>query len=206
MSGDETRQLLEDWHGGDRDALGSLLDRNLGWIRARVAERMGPLLRAKGGPTDYVQDAMVEILRYGPRFVMSDEAQFRVLMVKIVENVLRGRHDWFAAQQRDVEREQPASSKVLLDIDARRKGVTRPSQAFARSEAVELTRLGIALLEDDDREVIILRQWDELTFHEIADRLGIEAAAARMRFERALPRLARKVDLLSRGDIATLLE
>ncbi|MEM7233395.1 MAG: hypothetical protein AAF517_14550, partial [Planctomycetota bacterium] len=77
MSGDETRQLLKDWHEGDRGALGSLLDRNIGWIRARVAQRMGPLLKAKGRTTDYVQDAMVEILRYGPRFVMSDESQFR---------------------------------------------------------------------------------------------------------------------------------
>jgi len=88
MSGDETRRLLEDWHGGDQEALAVLLDRNLGWIRARVEKRMGPLLRAKGGATDYVQDSMVEVLRYGPRFVMSDEAQFRVLMVKIIENVL----------------------------------------------------------------------------------------------------------------------
>jgi RNA polymerase sigma factor (sigma-70 family) len=206
MSGDETRRLLEEWHGGNRDALGRLLDRNLGWIRARVELRMGPLLRAKGGPTDYVQDAMVEILRYGPKFVMSDEAQFRVLMVKIVENVLRGRHDWFTADRRAAEREQATPEESALDIDARRRTATRPSQALARSEAIELTRLGIALLDEEDREVIVLRQWDGLSFAEIGGRLGIEGDAVRMRFQRALPRLAQKVELLSRGDIESLID
>lgn len=206
MSGDETRRLLEDWHGGDREALGRLLDRNLGWIRARVIERMGPLLKAKGQATDYVQDAMVEILRYGPKFVMSDESQFRVLMVKIIENVLRSRHDWFTAQRRDAARERSLSSETVLDIDSRGKTSTPPSQALARAEAIELTRLGIALLDAADREVIILRQWDGLSFGEIADRLGIDADAARMRFRRALPRLAEKVDLLGRGDVTALLE
>lgn len=206
MSGDETRRLLEGWHGGDQGALARLLDRNLGWIRARVEKRMGPLLRAKGGATDYVQDAMVEILRYGPKFVMSDEAQFRVLMAKIIENVLRGRHDWFTAERRAAERECGGSGENALDIDARRRTATRPSQALARDEAIELTRLGIALLGDEDREIIVLRQWDGLSFAEIGDRLGIASDAARMRFQRALPRLAEKVELLSRGDVETLID
>lgn len=201
----ETRQLLNDWHGGDKQALGQLLDRNLGWIQKRVSHRMGPLLQAKGQTSDYVQDAVVEVLRYGPKFVMTDEAQFRALMAKIVENVLRGRNDWFTAGRRAAAKERAMGGGTVIDIDPKRKPVTRPSQAFARDEAAELARLAISLLDEADREVIILRQWDDLTFGQIAERLGIKEPAARMRFERALPKLAEKVVLLRRGDIGTLI-
>ena len=47
MSGDQTRVLLQQWHGGDREALGELIDRNIGWIRGRVAKRMGALLASR---------------------------------------------------------------------------------------------------------------------------------------------------------------
>ena len=206
MSGDFTRQLLSDWHEGDKEALGRLIERNLDWIRGRVVKRLGPLLRAKGDATDYVQDAMVEVLRFGPKFVMSDEAQFRALMTKIIENVLRGRHDWFTAARRDAAQEQGSPNGTVIDFDPGRKSITRPSQAFQRAEASELMRLGVGLLEDDDREIIVLRQWDSLSFGDIGERLGIESDTARMRFQRALPRLAEKVSMLRRGDFAALVE
>ncbi len=206
MSGAETRLLLEKWHGGDRVALGHLIDRNLGWIHARVSKRLGGLLQAKGNTSDYVQDAMVQVLQYGPKFVMSDEAQFRALMAKVIENVLRGRSDWFTAARRAASREQAMARESVLDIDPRGKSVSRPSQVYAQDEAVELARLAIGLLEDDDREIIILRQWDGLSFVEIGERLGVKEDTVRMRFKRAIPKLAEKVTLLRNGDIAKLLE
>jgi len=46
-------------------------------------------------------------------------------------------------------------------------------------------------LSDADREIIQLRAWEELTVPQIADVLGISAAAAGKRIERALGRLKR---------------
>ena len=85
----ETHVLLTRCHHGDRAALDKLLARDLGWLRQHVRSRLGSLLRAKGEVDDYVQEAMVEILRYGPRFVVSDKLQFRALLARITENVLR---------------------------------------------------------------------------------------------------------------------
>lgn len=200
-----TRVLLERWYDGDEAALAALIDRNIDWIRGRVQKRLGPLLQKKGSATDYVQDAMVELLRYGPRFVMSDEAQFRALVCKIIENVMRGRHDWFTAERRNVEKERPMGSGTAVDLDAKGKTVTRPSVAFQRRESTELVRLGIGLLEDEDRDVLLRRQWDGASFAEIAEELGVSEDAARMRFNRALPKLAEKVELLMKGDFDTLL-
>lgn len=204
--GKETRQLLNDWHQGHEGALEALLERNLGWIRKRVSRRLGPLLRAKGETGDYVQDAMVDVLRYGPKFVMSDEAQFRALLAKIIENVLCGRHDWFTAQRRSADRERPMERETILDFDRiRHASSTRPGEALERDESKEFARIGISLLEEADREIILLRQWDELSYLEIGERLQVSENTARMRFERALPKLARVVARLKAGDIDALL-
>ena len=58
-------------------------------------------------------------------------------------------------------------------------------------------------LDPDDREVIVLRQWDELSFPDIAARLDITADAARMRHNRAVQRLGNKIWALCSGKIET---
>jgi RNA polymerase sigma-70 factor (ECF subfamily) len=67
--------------------------------------------------------------------------------------------------------------------------LTSPSQAAARAEtAARLTR---ALEEMDpvDREVLVLRHFDELGNNEVAELLGLQKAAASNRYVRALRRL-----------------
>ncbi len=54
---------------------------------------------------------------------------------------------------------------------------------------------------EDDREVLILRQWDGLSFDEIGKRLEISTSAARVRHLRAVRRLAREVEELRRGAV-----
>ena len=97
----ETVTLLQRWHAGDRAALDTLLARDMPWIREHVERRLGQLLRAKGEADDYVQDAVIEVLRYGPRFLIADRERFRGLLARIVENTLRDQHDWYTAKRRE---------------------------------------------------------------------------------------------------------
>ena len=76
----ETKLLLARWHQGDAAALHALVQMHLAWIEARVRQRLGPMLRAKAETADFVQEAVVDVLRYGPRFVVSDAVQFRALL------------------------------------------------------------------------------------------------------------------------------
>src|SRR5215813_5262684 len=54
----QTLTLLRRWHGGDREALGELVARDLPWIRAHVERRPQPELRRHLDADDLVQDAM----------------------------------------------------------------------------------------------------------------------------------------------------
>jgi DNA-directed RNA polymerase specialized sigma24 family protein len=67
-------------------------------------------------------------------------------------------------------------------------------------------RLALELLDPDDRAVIVLREYRDLSFGEIAQFLGTTEDVARMRFARALPRLARCMEKLRAQRIAELLD
>ena len=88
----------------------------------------------------------------------------------------------------------------VLCLDPRARTGSSPSQQASRSEEEAWLRLALDLLEPDDRDVIVLREWAGESFGAIAARLGIAENAARMRFSRALGRLADRVEALRRGE------
>lgn len=194
---DETRELLARWHAGDQTALAALLERHLGWVHARVRQRLGPALRAKAESMDLVQDACVDVLRNGPKFLLDDAQQFRALLARIVENTIRDQAERFGAQKRALACERMLPGDSVLDLDPPRAEVTRPSEAASRAEGAALLELSLKLLDAPEREVILLRQREELEFAVIGERLGISGDAARFRFHRALARLAQKVEQLT---------
>ena len=187
-----TSQLLKEWHDGDEAALEALIERHLPWLRAQVSKRLGPLHRRKGDTGDFVQEAMVRVFRHGPRFVVEDTARFRALLRRIVENHLADEYDWLTAARRDARRDAARNPDTVLAV-GKRPG---PASEISDEEEREWIRLGLALLNPGDREVIYLREWKALSFLDIGEQLGIDSEAARKRFQRALPRLSRKVQQL----------
>ncbi len=202
----DTAWLLGRWHDGDEESLAVLVERHLPWVRAVVAARLGPKLRARAETGDFVQDALIEFLRFVPRFKTSDELHFRALMARIIDTTLRDGNDWFTARRRDMAREQPLPSDSVLDLDSGQIDRDTPSRLLERDERQAWIRLGIELLAAGDRDVIVLRDWDELGFREIGQRLGIGEEAARKRYLRAVRRLAGVVDSLRKGRMKELLQ
>ena len=207
----ETRELLLRWHDGDQAALLELVQQDTDWIAARVRRRMGPLLRRRAETQDIVQNTLLQVLHDGPRFVLSDREQLRKLLACMVENVLRVEANHQQAQRRDVRREAvppaapAAGSQSVLSLDPP-AAVTRPSEAAGRQEQRDWVRLALELLEPEDRNVVLWREYHELPFGEIAERLGVAEDAARMRYNRALPKLAKQLVRLRAGQLDAVLD
>lgn len=200
-----TLELLQRWNGGDQAALDELLERHLEWITDYVHGRIGERLRSRAETLDFVQASMLDFLRYGPKFQVRDESAFRGLFARIAENNIRDQDRYLGRAMRDADRESGnRSSASVLHLDARRS-VTRPSEHLAREESVAFVRVALELLDPQDREAIWLREFEELSFAEVGAKMGLAENAARMRFQRALPRLAAKVaQLRDRGVRAAL--
>jgi RNA polymerase sigma factor (sigma-70 family) len=203
-----TRELLLRWHRGDREALGELVAQDAAWIAAHVHRRLGPLPRARAETQDIVQHTLLQLLEAGPRFVVDDRDHLRALLARMVENVLRWHARHARQQKRDVRRELPMLPPVgadsVLDLTPP-AGTAGPATAAASGEARDWVRLALCLLDPDDRDVIVWREYEDLPFATIAARLGIGEAHARVRFQRALPKLGRTLQHLRTGGVAAAL-
>ena len=68
-------------------------------------------------------------------------------------------------------------------------GMTSPSQAAIRDEVATMIDSVIAEMEPIDREILVLRHFEELSNKEVAELLNIQRSTASNRYVRALQRL-----------------
>jgi RNA polymerase sigma factor (sigma-70 family) len=196
---DRTPDLLARWHAGDEQALAALVQEHFDWLRAHVEKRLGAFLRARGDADDYLQDAILDFLRFGPRFQVRDGAQFRALLARIVENTLRDRNDWFRAKRRRLGTDVTITRDSVLPLDPKLQQTTTPSRVATRTEVRDWVRLALELLEAEDRKIILAREYEDRSFVAIGEELGMTANAVRMRWVRAVARLAEVMKELQAG-------
>jgi RNA polymerase sigma factor (sigma-70 family) len=187
---DTTQELLRRWHAGEPAALPSLVEAHLPWLRQHLERRVGAFLRQREDPEDYLQSAVLEFLRDGPRFQVRDAAQFRNLLARVVENTLRDRNDWYRAKRRDLGRDAPLPSESVLALDPALATSATPSRAAATGELREWVRLGLELLDADDKRLVVAREFEDRSFVSLGAEMGMTENAVRMRWVRAVGRLA----------------
>ncbi len=197
-----TVTLLRRLHAGDETALAALLARDLPWVRAEVGRRMGDELRGRADVDDVVQQALVNVLQYGPRFEVGDAEHYRALLLCIVENTIRKMIRDGRRQKRWAGREEPLPSGSVVALTA---GATQPAAAADRNERRAWLQLALELLDSADREIVLDRQWEGRSFAAIGADLGVSEEAARKRFERAINRLAQLVARLRSGRVDEVL-
>lgn len=183
---DRTNELIARVNRGEEAAFHELLERDLEWVRRRVKDRLGPGLRGRAETVDLVQSTMVEVLRYRPRLRVEGREQFRALMARIVENVIRAFHDHVRAQCRDLARQERLASESVCA-----QASPRPSPLELCAEVEDHRRLRAALerLRPSERRVLELRYFRQLSFAEIGVELNLSPDAARMQCNRAEARL-----------------
>ena len=195
----ETRHLLDQLRGGDGGAFERLFARHRPYLRRLVALRLDNRLRPRLDPSDVVQDTQLEALRRMPDYLERRPMPFRLWLRKTAQErlaMLSRRH--LGAARRTVAREVPLPEDSSVSL-ARQflAGGPSPGQQMERHELARLVRQAVAQLPDLDREMLLMRNFEELSNQEAACVLGLELSAASRRYGRALLRL-RKL-LLERG-------
>ena len=183
--------------GSGRDAaLAAALDRHRLRLLRMVDVRMHPALRGRIGASDVLQDAWLEISERLGDYLADPRMPFFLWIRFITAQrlvALHRRH--LGAQKRDVRRQVslgrgafPSATSVAL-VDRLVAAGTTPTQGAVRGELRLQLEEALDRMNPADREVLVLRHFEELTNAEAADELGIEKPAASKRYVRALRRL-----------------
>jgi RNA polymerase sigma-70 factor (ECF subfamily) len=185
--------LLREALQGSPEALGELYERYGGRLLACIRLRMGRDLRARLESRDILQATFLKSFQRLDQFEGGDGPSLMGWLVRIAENELRDQVDFQHRQRRDV-----AAGVPLDDVSLHAPATVRSafSEAALNEQAEYLTR-ALEGLDPDHREVIILRKLEELSFKEVASRLGRSEDACRMLLARAMVALTLKLKATS---------
>lgn len=191
---------LHRWFDGDEQALEQLLSDNLMWMQVYVRKHLNARLRRRFDSMDVVQDGAMRILRYNPRHPPANKAQMRALFKKALLDALRDKIDHLTANRRNIDREESIASPLASgDRPVGPSSEDRPDEMADKLEQREWVKLALQFLDPLDRAIILRRDYHKEQFETIAESLGLASPdAARMRYNRALPKLAFKIRELRR--------
>ena len=189
----QTRTLLEQAGAGDERACERLLERHRASLREFVELRLDPRLRARLDASDVVQEAQLEALRKFPDYLRRRPMPFRLWLRKTAyERLLMLRREHVDAERRAVGREArlPDRSSLALAEHLLAKE-SSPSRQADRAELARRVQQALGELSEADRDILLMRNYEGLSYEDAGCILGVEPAAARKRHGRALLRLHR---------------
>jgi RNA polymerase sigma-70 factor (ECF subfamily) len=148
-------------------------------------------LRQRVDASDLVQEAHMEAARRLPAYLGEGRMPFKLWLRQIAyDRVLMGRRRHVEASKRALGREMAIPDETSLQLAHRLMALgPSPSQAVMQGELAGRVRDALALLNDTDREVLVMRLLEGLANSEIAIALQLEPATVSKRYGRALLRL-----------------
>lgn len=193
-----TAELIDRARGGDRSAVGQLLDRHRERLRQMVAVRMDERLAARIDPSDVVQEALMVASRRLTNYANQPGIAFYPWLRQIAWNCLVDLHRrHLLAGRRSVNREQHlgiSETSVALLADQLLGGGTSPLGHLLLKELRTRIRAVLGQLSAEDREILLLRHLEQLTMAECAAVIRTSETAATQRHLRALKRLRRLLE------------
>jgi RNA polymerase sigma-70 factor (ECF subfamily) len=152
---------------------------------------------------------MIEAFRTLPDYLEHHRLSFFLWMRWLAGRTLQALHrKHLGVQAREAGREvrlfgdeMPEATSAALAAQLLGRD-TRPSVAAARAERRLRLEEALDTLDPIDREVLVLRHFEELTAEESARVLGIQRSAASKRYIRALRRLKAMITDMPGGEVS----
>lgn len=188
----QTDRLLKRVVDRDSAALNELLGMHRGYLRRVVELRINDDLRARVDPSDVVQETQLAAAQQMDDYLVRRPMSFRVWLRRTALNRLADAQRRHTAGKRNARQDVslPDHSSIAL---AQSLLEGRPSQTLGRHEMAQKVRQAIDSLDKSDRELLMMRYYEELTNQEVAELLEIGPATASQRYGRALRRLHAKL-------------
>ena len=182
MPGDTAELFERARAGADRD-VEAFYERSARKLLPLIRLRLGRTLRGELESRDILQAVLIKSLNRLDQ--VKDPASVMAWLARIADNEIRDRADYHHRQRRDAVRRVPIDEEAGALPSPVRQAL---SQAIVTEETERLEQ-ALETLPDAQREIIVLRMLEELSFREIGARLGKTEDACRMAFARAMTAL-----------------
>jgi RNA polymerase sigma-70 factor, ECF subfamily len=192
---DPTADLLDRAGRGDDAAREELLTRHRARLKRMVAVRMDRRLARRCDPSDVVQQTLIDAFQKLPEYLRNPELPFYPWLRQLAWKRLHRLYEKHIHTQKcSVLREEPRDF-LLSDESALRlsdcvvASGSSPSRQVLRAELRDRVHSALARLEPRDREVLVMRDLEQMSTREIAAVLQDSEDAVKKRRTRALVQL-----------------
>jgi RNA polymerase sigma-70 factor, ECF subfamily len=189
--------LLREARQGDTHSIGELLQQYRNYLNVLAFSQIDKRLLPRVSPSDVVQETMLRAHKNFAQFRGGTERELLAWLRQIlVNNLANFVEQHILAARRDLRREVSIDrlgasleqSTIRLAALLPDQGKT-PSMVVQRREEAVLLADRLAQLPADYREVLVLRNLQQLPFDEISQRMNRSTGATRMLWLRAIEKL-----------------
>lgn len=182
-------QMLKD---GNRQVIGELFEIHRARLLRVVHLRLNPRLRQRVEPADVMQETFLIASNRIDEFLRQDRFSFFVwLRFLAIQKVVDCHREHVGTLKRSIAREvtieHPSSAQLLAN-----NLLAKPSTPCEKAMRVELRDRLTQVLEeipDLDRDILVLRHFEQLTNQEVAETLKMNPSTVSTRHVRALGKL-----------------
>ena len=193
---DQTQHLLNAAHQGDASAAGQLLNRHRDALRRMVEMRLDRRIQQRVDASDIVQEVMIEANRRLRTYLEDPSMPFHLWLRQMArDRIIDAHRRHRVSGKRSVDREQAMTAGGTLDRSTVELAAQlcdpemTPAAAATMEELQRRFQIAIELMEDHDREIVLMRHFEQLSNQDVARSLGLTEPAASMRYLRAMRRL-----------------
>ncbi|HMF17442.1 MAG TPA: sigma-70 family RNA polymerase sigma factor [Gemmataceae bacterium] len=196
LDSQQTQELLARVRSGDAEAAERLLAEHREPVRHMIGLRLDRAIARRVDASDVVQEVLLEASRRLQDYLRDPVMPFHLWLRHIArDHIIDAHRRHRQAQKRGVDREQPLAPAGWADrssLDLAAQFVDQeltPASAALRQELERRLHDAIHQLDEDDREIILMRHFEQLSNQEVAAELNLTEAAASMRYLRAVRKL-----------------
>ncbi len=182
------RVLISNYLAGDKDAVNTIFERH----RARVFNYIASMVGDRSTADDIFQETLLKAISSIERGKYSDDGRFVSWLLRIAHNQVI---DYFRANKR---KREFAIEDSAMEVISNRGGEFdngAEGKLIKEQTAKQIQQL-VETLPIEQREVIVMRHFMNLSFKEIAEQTGVSINTALGRMRYALKNLRKEVDTL----------
>jgi len=192
MSSRRDRKLVRALRARDEDAFRELV--NL--YQHKVFNIVFRILNDRQEAEDVAQEVFITVFKHIDQF--RGDAKFSTWLYRIATNHARNRIKYLSRRARKQHQDISDTPEGDMEVNPLGGAVSRPDKQAQANQLEEIIQEGLSQLQSEHREIVVLRDIENLSYQEISEITGLAEGTVKSRLFRA--RVALKEFVQARYD------